>query len=150
MIIGLVLLYLGIVHELTYFGACVLVGLGNGLTMPSSNAGAMSVEPRLAGSASGLTSAFTVAVGAIMSGLAGAMLTPETAAYGLLGIMLATSLVGLAAASMIAMLRPPNQLNSFDLVAVEQFDNCRRHLQAFSDFRVQVMFKFTDVGLAGR
>jgi Bcr/CflA subfamily drug resistance transporter len=98
LILGLVFLMAGVVHVVTLFGACVFVGMGNGLTMPSSSAGAMSVRPQLAGSASGLSGALTVAGGAVMSAITGAVLTPESAAYGLLGMMLLSSLLGLVAA----------------------------------------------------
>lgn len=98
LILGLVLLLSGVVHVVSLFGACVFVGVGNGLTMPSSSAGAMSVRPTLAGSASGLSGALTVAGGAVMSAITGAILTVENAAYALLGMMLLSSLLGLAAA----------------------------------------------------
>lgn len=98
LIVGLVFLTFGIVHVVTLFGACVFVGVGNGLTMPSSNAGAMSVRPALAGSAAGLSGALTVAGGAVMSALTGAVLTADNAAHGLLGMMLLSSFLGLTAA----------------------------------------------------
>jgi DHA1 family bicyclomycin/chloramphenicol resistance-like MFS transporter len=49
------MLLAGFVHVVSLFGATVFVGIGNGLTMPSSTAGALSVKPDLAGSASGLS-----------------------------------------------------------------------------------------------
>jgi hypothetical protein len=66
--------------------------------MPSSSAGAMSVSPTLAGSASGLSGALTVAGGAVMSALPGAILTGANGSYALLGMMLLSSLLALAAA----------------------------------------------------
>jgi len=98
LIIGLVLLAAGVVHVVTFLGACIFVGLGNGLTMPSSSVGAMSVRSALAGSAAGLSAALTVAGGAVMSAITGAVLTVENAASALLGMMLLASLLGLAAA----------------------------------------------------
>ncbi len=95
---GLALLLAGVVEVATLFGPCVLVGLGNGLTMPSSNAGALSVRPALAGSAAGLSGALTVGGGAVMSGLTGAVLTEASAAPGLLSMMLLSALLGLAGA----------------------------------------------------
>ena len=53
LILGLLVLAAGVLHELTLFGACVCVGIGNGITMPSSSSGALSVRPTLAGRASG-------------------------------------------------------------------------------------------------
>ena len=82
---------------MTLFGACMFVGVGNGLTMPSSTAGAMSVRPELAGSASGLSGALTAAGGAIMSALTGAILTEQNCST-LLATMLLSSAIGLAAA----------------------------------------------------
>jgi len=98
LVVGLMLFLTGVVHVLSLFGACVFVGVGNGLTMPSSSAGAMSVRPKLAGSASGLSGALTVGGGAVMSSITGALLTEENGAYPLLGMMLFSSLMALAAA----------------------------------------------------
>jgi MFS transporter, DHA1 family, multidrug resistance protein len=98
LVLGLLILSAGVVHELTLFGACVFVGLGNGVTMPSSNSGTMSVRPKLAGSASGLSGALTSASGAAFSAIIGAVLTVDNAAYGLLTVMLLASALGLAAA----------------------------------------------------
>ncbi len=99
--LGLIALLAGVVHVVTLFGACICVGVGNGLTMPSSNAGAMSVRPDLAGSASGLSGALTVAGGAAMSALTGIVLTEANAAHALLGLMLLASVLGLAAALLV-------------------------------------------------
>jgi len=95
---GLALVLDGVVNVISLFGACVFVGIGNGLTMPSSSAGAMSVRPELAGSASGLSGALTVGAGALLSSITGAILTTKNGAYAVLGIMLFSSLMALAAA----------------------------------------------------
>ena len=79
-------------------GPCMLVGVSNGLTIPSANAGAISVRPKLAGSAAGLASAITVAGGAVMSSIAGAVMTPENARYALLLVMLGSATLAFAAA----------------------------------------------------
>jgi Bcr/CflA subfamily drug resistance transporter len=96
--VGLLLFLAGAVHVMSLFGPCVLVGLGNGLTMPSSTAGALSVRPELAGSASGLAGSLTVAGGAVISSITGAILTEENGAYATLGVMLFSSLAALLAA----------------------------------------------------
>ena len=106
--LGLLLLAFGQLHLVTFFGSCIFVGIGNGLTMPSANAGALSVRPQLAGSAAGLTGALAVAGGAIMSALTGWVMTaiggtPVALAAALLAMMLLASSFGLAAA--IAVLR---------------------------------------------
>ena len=98
LILGLLVLAAGVLHELTLFGACVCVGIGNGITMPGSSSGALSVRPTLAGRASGLSGALTVAGGAVISAATGAILTAQNAAYGLLGMMLLSSALGLATA----------------------------------------------------
>ncbi len=58
----------------------------------------MSVRPELAGSASGLSGALTVGGGAVLASITGAILTEENGAYTLLGMMLFSSLMALAAA----------------------------------------------------
>lgn len=95
--VGLGIVLSGIVTAPTLFGATIFVGLGNGLTMPSSNAGALSVRPKLAGSASGLMAAITVGAGAALTTLAGIVVTAETGALTLLILMLVCSAIGLAA-----------------------------------------------------
>jgi Bcr/CflA subfamily drug resistance transporter len=95
---GLCLLFFGIVHEVSLFGACAFLGFGNGVSMPSSNVGAMSVRPDLVGSAAGLSGALTVAGGALMSSLTGAVLTEANAANVLLGMMLLSAMLALVAA----------------------------------------------------
>ena len=95
---GLVVVSMGYLNEFTLFGACFFVGIGNGITMPSSNSGALSVRPKLAGSASGLSGALVVAGGAAVSAITGSVLTEENATYGLLGTMLVSSALGLGAA----------------------------------------------------
>src|SRR5262249_13535220 len=86
--VGLGLLLAGIVHEFSLFGSCVFLGVGNGISMPSSNVGAMSVRPELVGSAAGLSGALTGAGGALMSGITSTVLTGANAAFVLLGMML--------------------------------------------------------------
>ena len=98
MSIGLILLFCGIVQAFTFFGACTFYGIGNGLTLPSSNVGAMSVRPALAGSASGLSGALAVAGGATISAITGAVLTADNAGYMLLVMMLFSSALGLMSA----------------------------------------------------
>lgn len=80
---------------LLFFGAVAMIGLGNGLSLPSANAGLMSVRPELAGTASGFGGAMMVAGGAAMAALAGALLGPDTGAAPLLLIM-AVSAIGAA------------------------------------------------------
>lgn len=95
------LIWVGVSHPVVMFGGAVFVGLGNGLTLPGANAGAMSVHPSLAGSASGLSGALTVAGGAVITSLVASMVGGPMGIYVLLGAMCVTSLAGLFAAYMI-------------------------------------------------
>jgi DHA1 family bicyclomycin/chloramphenicol resistance-like MFS transporter len=82
---------------LSFFGSILFVGLGNGLLLPSANAGVVSVRPHLAGSASGLGGALMIGGGAALSVLAGALLGPGTGAWPLYWVMLVSSALGIAA-----------------------------------------------------
>lgn len=101
---AIALLLLGLTHPAVMFGGAIFVGLGNGLTLPGANAGVMSVAPRLAGSASGLSGALTLGGGAAISTAVGAMVTNAFGAYVLLAGLSATALVGLAAAIAVSRL----------------------------------------------
>ncbi len=96
--IGLVLLAIGISSPITYFGSTIFVGLGNGLTLPGSNTGAMSVRPELAGSAAGLFGAMVVAGGALLTAVTGSLIPKENGAEFLISLMLLSSAMGLLCA----------------------------------------------------
>lgn len=81
-----------------FFGAMVLSGMGNGLTTPNANLGAMSVRPHIAGSASGLSSALIVFVGAIATTVTGALVTEENGTFIIPALMCVASVIGLCAA----------------------------------------------------
>ena len=98
LLLGLAVFAVGIVNAATLFGATVFLGIGNGLTMPSANAGALSVRPQLAGSASGLSGALIVGAGVVMTTITGTILTAQNGPFGLVGLMLLCAIVGLAAA----------------------------------------------------
>jgi predicted MFS family arabinose efflux permease len=80
------------------FAFTVFIGIGNGLTAPTGNAGAMSVRPDLAGSAAGIVGALTVGAGAVLTTLGAAALPASPAAVHLLGLLLAISSASLIAA----------------------------------------------------
>ncbi len=88
--ISLVLFLMGMGSALVFFGFMTFVGFGNGLTIPNSTAGMLSVRPRLAGTASGLGGALMIGGGAALSALAGSLLTVETGAFPLLWLQFAT------------------------------------------------------------
>jgi len=105
---GLAVFLAGYIHEFFLFGATIFVGIGNGLTIPSSNVGAMSVRPQLAGSAAGLSGALTVAGGAVVTFLTGAILTEQNGIFVLFAVMLSCSALSLLAA--LAILRLDRKL----------------------------------------
>jgi DHA1 family bicyclomycin/chloramphenicol resistance-like MFS transporter len=98
LLIGLVIVLVGFLHPVTFMGAVVFVGLGNGLTLPSANSGAMSVRPKLAGSASGLSGAISVAVGAILTSLTGALMTAQNGVFMMYGLMITCGMISLSCA----------------------------------------------------
>ncbi|SDF07818.1 MFS transporter, DHA1 family, bicyclomycin/chloramphenicol resistance protein [Salipiger thiooxidans] len=85
----------GFQSEWTFFGFMTFVGLGNGMTIPNATAGALSVRPHLAGTASGLSGAIMIGGGAALSALAGALLQPGTGAWPLLWLMFATGVASI-------------------------------------------------------
>ncbi len=95
---GFVLLVAGIMHPLVLFGSVVFIGIGNGLTLPASNSGALSVRPDLAGSASGLSGAAVVGGGAILTSVTGAVLNESSGVFVLMAILFGVTILGLVAA----------------------------------------------------
>ncbi|MAZ03041.1 MAG: Bcr/CflA family drug resistance efflux transporter [Sneathiella sp.] len=87
----------GMGNAYTLFGPLMLIGVGNGLTLPSANVGAMSIRPDLAGSAVGLMGALTVGCGAALTGLTGILVSETSGAIPLLTLLLVISLLALAA-----------------------------------------------------
>ena len=94
---GLAVDLLGIRSPETFFAFIVFVGLGNGLVIPNSMAGMLSVRPLLAGTASGLGGALMVGGGAGLSALAGILLERFSGAAPLLWLMTLTSVASVAA-----------------------------------------------------
>ncbi|OHV81085.1 multidrug effflux MFS transporter [Rhizobium sp. LCM 4573] len=82
---------------IAFFGPLFLAGVGNGVTLPSANAGMVSVRPHMAGAASGLGGAITVGGGALLSILAGAVVSKETGTLPLLAIMGVSALLAILA-----------------------------------------------------
>ena len=84
----------GITHPMSFFGYMIFLGLGNGIALPSANAGVVSVRPHLAGSAAGLGGALMIGGGAVLSVLSGALLSPQSGPYPMLYLMLLSSIAG--------------------------------------------------------
>ncbi|MGR3323152.1 MAG: multidrug effflux MFS transporter [Pseudooceanicola sp.] len=80
-----------------FFGAMIMVGIGNGMTIPSATSGMLSVRPHLAGTAAGLGGAMQIGGGAALSVLAGLILGPGSDETPLLLLMFSTSMAALAA-----------------------------------------------------
>ena len=86
------------------YAATFWVGVGNGLTLANANALALSVRPRLAGTASGLTGALGNLTIAALSSVTTVLLGQEASALRLLGLLwlvvLASALAALAGRAM--------------------------------------------------
>ena len=112
MVLGMVLQVMAVATgwggALGFFLPFLLIGTGNGLVLPNSNAGMLSVRPQLAGTASGLGGAIMIGGGAALSALAGSWLTRETGAWPLLVVM-AASLLG-SILSILLVIRRNKQL----------------------------------------
>lgn len=76
-----------------FFGFMIVMTIGNGMVMPNSVAGLLSVRPQLAGSASGLSGALQIGGGALYAALAGSMLTEESGAAPLIMLMLGAAVL---------------------------------------------------------
>ncbi len=99
--LSLALSLMGVSSAVVFFGLCTLLGLGNGLTLPNTMAGSLSVRPRLAGTASGLSGAIMIGGGAALSAWAGSLLTVETRELPLQIIMFVTAFLALIAIALV-------------------------------------------------
>ena len=101
LVLALALFAAGASHPVALFGLTVFVGLGNGLTLPTANAGALSVRPALAGTAAGLSGALAMTVGAVLSALTAVVVersaTPVVLLLLIMGCVLLSSAAALAA-----------------------------------------------------
>ena len=96
-LLGILLFALGFDHPVSLFLPTGLVGIGNGMSLPTAYAGIVSVRPKLAGSASGLGGAIQMGGGAVLSILAGAMLSVESGPYPLFAVMFGSSILAICA-----------------------------------------------------
>ncbi|MDA5093619.1 multidrug effflux MFS transporter [Aliiroseovarius sp. KMU-50] len=103
MALSIAIFALGAGNEYVFFGVMILVGVGNGLTLPSANAGMMSVRPELAGSAAGLGGTLMMCGGGGISALAGMVLGDGQSAMPLLWLMFFST--SIAVLSMLVVLR---------------------------------------------
>ncbi|WP_170514223.1 multidrug effflux MFS transporter [Ruegeria atlantica] len=96
-LLGLLLFLADLGSVWVFFGSAIFVGFGNGLTNANASAGLMSVRPKLAGSAAGLSGAMIVALGAVLTSLTGLWVSPDNGPFLVLGMMWACSFAGLLA-----------------------------------------------------
>ncbi|MBT8413602.1 MAG: multidrug effflux MFS transporter [Boseongicola sp.] len=96
--VGFTALSLGWVSPYIFFGGTIFVGIGNGITLPNTNAGVMSVRDGMSGTAAGLQSAFMSIVGAILTMIAGVVISRWAEPQVLIGLMLIIVSIALASA----------------------------------------------------
>ena len=96
--IGFVLSLSGMTEVLALFGPCIFIGIGNGLTMPAANSGAMSVRSDMVGTAAGLAAAMRIAGGALIGSVGGVFIAQSATIHMLFTLMLASALLALLAA----------------------------------------------------
>lgn len=83
------------------FFPMAVVGLSNGIALPSAISGAISVRPEIAGAASGLSGAVQMGTGAILATASGAVLAGGDSAVPMFAIMAGAALLALATAVLI-------------------------------------------------
>ncbi len=91
------LTWAGLSGPTVFFGLTIFMGLGNGICLPNANAGMLSVQPELAGTASGLGGAILIGGGAGLSAIAGVLLHPGATEMPLILLMLASSIASIFA-----------------------------------------------------
>ena len=84
----------GQANPFVLFSPLILIGLANGLIMPTSTSGAVSVNPRLAGTASGMTGSMTQLFGAGLTAVGGFALNASSSVYFMLFVMLSLAVLG--------------------------------------------------------
>jgi MFS transporter, DHA1 family, multidrug resistance protein len=82
----------------TIFLPQIVIGFGNGLLLPTSIAGAVSIRPQVAGTASGVTGFIQMSVGAVAAQLGGHVVAQATDATPMLLLMLFFGIATAAAA----------------------------------------------------
>ncbi len=88
----------GFASPAALFLPTVLVGIANGVALPSAISGAVSVRPDIAGAASGLSGAAQIGMGAILATAAGAALAGGESALPMFALMFGAALLALVVA----------------------------------------------------
>ncbi|NRA99404.1 MAG: multidrug effflux MFS transporter [Rhodobacteraceae bacterium] len=94
---------MGFGSAVLFFASCTTVGVGNGLVMPNSTAGMLSVRPHLAGTAAGIGTSIMIGGGAALSVLAGILLEGRGTDVPLLVMMFISALLGLIAIQLVVL-----------------------------------------------
>ena len=89
---------IGATHPLSFFAFTVFIGLGNGLALPSANAGMLTVRPELAGAASGLGGSLTTLGGGLLAIVTGNLIALGNNTTTLLLCILAPGILAIASA----------------------------------------------------
>jgi DHA1 family bicyclomycin/chloramphenicol resistance-like MFS transporter len=103
LLFGLIFSMSGATHVLAFFGPCIFIGIGNGLTFPAANLGVMSVRGNLAGTAAGLAAAMSIGGGALIASVAGLFLGGPGAVHTLFGLLMISASLALSAALFAAL-----------------------------------------------
>ena len=80
---------------ISLFGPMFFVGLGNGLTIPNASAAIVSLNPRLAGSASGLGSTIQISTGGLIAYITGYFSSQQNSPFPLVIILFISILISL-------------------------------------------------------
>ncbi len=104
MVLGL--LALDVSNPFILFAPLIINGFANGLVMPTSTSGLVSINPRLAGTASGLSGAIMQLIGAGLTAFGSYTLNAVPSPLSMLLIMLGLSVVGLIPALMLHFSKP--------------------------------------------
>ncbi len=102
--IGFALSPSGTAHVWALFGPCIFIGIGNGLTMPAANSGAMSVRSDIVGTAAGLAAAMRIAGGALIGSIGGLFIARSATIHTLFALMLTSAVLALVAAVWAALI----------------------------------------------
>lgn len=98
LLICITLLSYGFTQPLAVFGPVFFVGFGNGMVLPNTNAGIVSVRPKLAGTAAGLGGSLQIGGGALISALAGTLVAAHGTATVLFIVMLVSAVLAVCSA----------------------------------------------------
>lgn len=90
------------ISSLALFGPMLLVGVGNGMSLPNTTAAAVSVKPQAAGAASGLIGALQTGFGAVLSSICGIAVAGGTAPIAFAAVIFGVGLLSV----LLALQRP--------------------------------------------